>query len=211
VNVKRKVLIAGVTALVLTAGASVATAAVLSGGPVDSSGFIHGCWSNRALNGSHAFVLQDAGTSCPKGTTAISWNMQGPSGLTGSPGPAGPTGPAGAAGPTTAGPGGLNVTVVTDGDSNVGDDYDFATAECPASAPYVLGGDASSIPPAGALTASEPYDFTTGATVNGTNTLTPFTGAEVSGDRYGWVATIPQGSQSTAANGGLDVYAICSA
>ncbi len=222
-NVKRKVLIAGVTALVLTAGASAATAAVLSSGPVDSTGVIHGCWTNKALNGSHAFVLQDAGASCPKGTTAISWNMQGPSGLTGSPGPAGPTGPAGAAGPagptgpagaagpTTAGPGGLNATVVTNTQGNIGVDYDFATAECPASAPYVLGGDASSIPPAGALTASEPYDFTTGATVNGTNTLTPFTGTEISGDRYGWVATSPQGSGSTAANGGLDVYAICSA
>jgi len=104
----------------------------------------------------------------------------------------------------------LDVTVVTNTQGNIGVDYDFATAECPASAPYVLGGDASSIPPAGALTASEPYDFTTGATVNGTNTLTPFTGTEVSGDRYGWVATTPQGSGSTAANGGLDVYAICS-
>ena len=85
------------------------------------------------------------------------------------------------------------MTVVTDGDSLIGDDYDLATAECPASAPYVLGGSAVSIPPAGALTASEPYDFTAGAAVNGTNPITPntaFTGTEVSGDRYGWVATI---------------------
>jgi hypothetical protein len=50
--------------------------------------------------------------------------------------------------------------------------------------------------------ASEPYDFTAG---------TPVTGAEVSGDIYGWRALIPQGSQSTAANGGLTVYAVCSA
>jgi len=217
IRIRRRIVIAGVTALVLTAGASAATAAVMSSGPVDSSGVIHGCWTNAELNGSHAFVLQDAGASCPRGTTAISWNMQGPTGPAGAEGPAGATGPAGPAGPsgpagpTTAGPGGLNVTVVTDGDSYIGVDYDFAGAECPASAPYVLGGHASSIPPAGALTASEPYDFTTGATVNGTNTLTPFTGTEVSGDRYGWVATIPQGSQSTAAKGGLDVYAICSA
>ncbi len=203
IRIGRKTIIAGVTALALTAGASAATAAVLSSGPVDGSGVIHGCWTTKGpLNGSHVFRLEDAGASCPTGTTAISWNMQGPEG---------PTGPTGPAGPTTAGPGGLNVTVVTDGDSAIGDDYDFAGAECPASAPYVLGGDASSIPPAGALTASEPYDFTTGATVNGTNTLTPFTGPEVSGDRYGWVATIPQGSQSTAAKGGLGVYAICSA
>ncbi len=215
-DVKRKVIIAGVTALVLTAGASAATAAVLSSGPVDSTGVIHGCWSNTALNGSHAFVLQDAGTSCPKGTTAISWNMQGPEGPEGPAGPSGPAGPAGAAGPsagpsgsTTAGPGGLNVTVV-DGDSYIGTDYNFGVAECPASEPYLLGGGASSIPTAGALTASEPYDFTTGAAVNGTNALTTqFSGAEVSGDVYGWAATSPQGSQSTGTDGGLLVYAVC--
>ena len=74
-----------------------------------------------------------------------------------------------------------------------------------------MGGYAISVPPAGALTASEPYDFTTGTPVNETGTLTPFTGAEVSGDTYGWVATMPYGSQSTGLNGGLDVYAICSA
>lgn len=82
-NMKRKVIIAGATALVLTAGASVATAAVISGGPVDSSGVIHGCYTNRALKGSHVFVLQDAGTSCPRGTTAVSWNEQGPAGTSG--------------------------------------------------------------------------------------------------------------------------------
>jgi hypothetical protein len=220
----------GATTLVLAAGASIAAAAVTSSpSPVDNSGVIHGCWTKAELNGSHVFVLQDAGTTCPRGTTAISWNQagaQGPAGpvgpagaagptgatgLTGPQGPAGPTGATGPAGPSTAGPGGLDVTVVTDTQGNIGIDYDFAAAECPASAPYVLGGDASSIPPAGALTASEPYDFTAGAAVNGTNTLTPFTGTEVSGDRYGWVETIPQGSQSTAANGGMDVYAICSA
>jgi hypothetical protein len=143
-NVKRKVIIVGAAALVLTAGASVATAAVMSSGPVDSAGVIHGCWSNAALNGSHVFVLQDAGASCPKGTTAISWNQQGPAGptgpagsagLTGSPGPAGPTGPAGSAGPTTAGPGGLNVTVVKNTQGGIGTEYDSATAVCPASAP----------------------------------------------------------------------------
>jgi hypothetical protein len=47
------------------------------------------------------FVLQDAGTSCPKGTTAISWNQTGPAGPAG---PAGTTGPAGAIG--SAGPAG---------------------------------------------------------------------------------------------------------
>jgi hypothetical protein len=52
------------------------------------------------------------------------------------------------------------------------------------------------------LTVSEPYDFTTD---------TPVTGTEVSGDMYGWRMEIPQGSQSTATNGGMNVYAVCSA
>jgi hypothetical protein len=194
IRIGRKTIIAGVTALALTAGASAATAAVMSSGPVDGSGVIHGCWTTKGpLNGSHVFRLEDAGASCPTGTTAISWNMQGPEG------PAGPSGPAG---PTTAGPGGLNVTVVKNTQGGIGTEYDSATAVCPASAPYVLSGEAVSIPPAGALTVSEPYDFTTG---------TPVTGAEVSGDIYGWQMEIPQGSQSTAANGGMTVYAVCSA
>jgi hypothetical protein len=209
IRIGHKIIIAGATALILAAGAGVATAATMSSpSPVDSSGVIHGCWTNAEINGSHFFVLQDAGTSCPKGTTAISWNQQGPAGPTG---PAGPAGPTGAAGPTTAGPGGLDVTVVTDGDSYIGDDYDFATAECPASAPYVVGGEASSVGGAGGLTASVPYDFTTGLPVNGTNPITGFTGAEVSGDAYGWVGTIPYGSQTTGLDGGLTVYALCSA
>jgi hypothetical protein len=98
-DVKRKVIIAGAATLVLTAGASVATAAVMSSGPVDSSGVIHGCWSDKAINGSHVLVLQDAGTSCPNGTTAISWNQSGPQGPAGPPGPQGATGPAGPSGP----------------------------------------------------------------------------------------------------------------
>lgn len=103
----------------------------------------------------------------------------------------------------------LKLTVVTDADSLIGEDYNFAVAECPVNAPYLVGGDGVSIPPAGALTLSGPYDFTTGAAVNGTNAITTFSGAEVRGDRYGWVAEIPQGTQSTGAKGGLDVYAVC--
>jgi hypothetical protein len=96
----------------------------------------------------------------------------------------------------------LNVTVVTNTQGNIGTQYDWADARCPASAPYVLSGEAVSAPPAGPLTVSEPYDFTTG---------TPATGAEVSGDLYGWRMEIPQGSQSTLTNGGMTVYAVCSA
>jgi hypothetical protein len=79
--------------LVLGTG-STAAYATLAGGPVDSSGVIHGCWTNAAINGTHVFVLQDAGTTCPKGTTAISWNQQGQQGPSAPPGP-GPAGPAG--------------------------------------------------------------------------------------------------------------------
>ena len=38
--------------------------------PVDSSGVVHGCRTNTAIKGWHAFVLLDAGTTCPKGTMA---------------------------------------------------------------------------------------------------------------------------------------------
>jgi hypothetical protein len=66
-RVGRSVIIVGTSALVLAAGSGIATAAVMSGSsPVDSSGVIHGCWTNGEINGSHAFVLQDAGISCPK-------------------------------------------------------------------------------------------------------------------------------------------------
>jgi hypothetical protein len=209
IRISRRIIIAGATTLVLAAGTSIAAAAAMSSAsPVDSSGDIHGCWTNSGLNGSHVFVLQDAGTSCPKGTTAISWNEQGPAGSTGPTGPAGPSGPAGStgssasAGPTTAGPGGLNVTGVQSGDTRIGTQYDAANARCPASAPYVLGGDAWSVAPAGPVIETGPYDFTTDTQV---------TGAEVPGDIYGWRAEIPLGSQSTAANGGLYMYAICRA
>lgn len=87
---------AGAAAVLAIGGTAAAT--VISG-PVDGSGVVHGCYSSAAIKGSHVIVLQDAGTTCPNGTTAVSWNQQGPAGATG---PAGPTGPAGATGP--AGP-----------------------------------------------------------------------------------------------------------
>jgi hypothetical protein len=105
----RTIGLAGVSALVLVAGGTAAGAAVAAG-PVDGSGVIHGCYTNAAINGSHALVLQDAATNCPRGTTAISWNVQGPAGpagpagAAGAAGPAGPTGPPGPSGP--AGPSG---------------------------------------------------------------------------------------------------------
>jgi hypothetical protein len=131
----KSMVIAGGAALVLLAGGTAAGAAIASG-PVDGSGVIHGCWTNTAINGSHAFILQDAGTACPNGTTAISWNQtgpQGPAGPAGATGPAGPkgdagpvgapgpTGPAGPAGPVgNTGPPGTGATVATlaSGDTN---------------------------------------------------------------------------------------------
>jgi hypothetical protein len=79
---------AGVVALL--AGSAVAAATVLSQpSPVSSTGVIDGCWTNAEINCSHIFVLQDQGTTCPKGTTPISWNESGPADPTGAPGPSG--------------------------------------------------------------------------------------------------------------------------
>ena len=90
---RKTLLIAGATMLLVGGGGIAAYATVLN--PVSSSGVIYGCYANAAVNGSHLLVLQDTGTSCPKGTTAISWSQTGPSGAAGSPGPAGPSGPTG--------------------------------------------------------------------------------------------------------------------
>jgi hypothetical protein len=76
-------------------------------------------------------VLQDANANCPRGTTAISWNQTGPAG------PAGPAGATGPAGPSTAGPSGLDTTIV----STTGQGSAFA--HCPADHPIVLSGGAS--------------------------------------------------------------------
>jgi Collagen triple helix repeat (20 copies) len=92
--------IGGATALVLAGAGTAAGAAIV--GPVDSSGAIHGCYTNGAVNGSHVFVLQDSGTSCPKGATAISWSQQGTQGPAGAAGPAGLQGPPGPKGDTGA-------------------------------------------------------------------------------------------------------------
>lgn len=78
----RSVLLAIGAAIALIVGGGAAYAAI-SGGPVDSSGVIHGCFTSKAVNGSHVLVLQDAGTSCPRGTTAVSWNEAGSAGTTG--------------------------------------------------------------------------------------------------------------------------------
>lgn len=89
IKIQSKFVVVGAATLVLGAGTGIAAASMrTSPSPVDSSGTVHGCWTNRAVNGSHVFVLQNAGTQCPKGTTAISWNEEG------RPGPPGPSGQA---------------------------------------------------------------------------------------------------------------------
>jgi hypothetical protein len=99
----RRIILTVAAALALVAGGTAAGAAIASG-PVDSSGVVHGCYTTNAIKGSHFFVLQDAGTNCPRDTTAIMWNQQGrqgPQGSAGSQGPqgvAGPQGPAGTSG-----------------------------------------------------------------------------------------------------------------
>jgi Collagen triple helix repeat (20 copies) len=91
--------IGGAIALTIGGGTAYATIAAT---PVSSSGVISGCYTNAAVNGSHVIVLQDQGTSCPKGTTAVSWNQTGPAGATGATGATGSTGSAGPIGPTGA-------------------------------------------------------------------------------------------------------------
>lgn len=81
----RTVLIGTGAALALVAGGTAAYA--VTSGPIDSSGVIHGCYTTTATNGSHKIVLQNVGTSCPSGTTAIKWNQKGPAGPPGPPGP----------------------------------------------------------------------------------------------------------------------------
>ena len=82
------VLIGTGAAVALVAGGTAAYA--VTTGPIDSSGVIHGCYYPANKGGSHKLVLQNAGTSCPTGTTAIKWNQKGPAGPTGPRGPAGP-------------------------------------------------------------------------------------------------------------------------
>lgn len=166
---KRMALGATGLAAALVIGGGSAFAAV-SSPVVDSGGVVHGCVTNAELNGSHVLVAQDAGTACPKGTTAIQWNQQGPAGPAGAAGPAGPagdtgaqgpkgdtgdtgpqgppgndgaTGPQGPAGPSTAGPAGLDVTIVAATQKAVDGGSAGAVAQCPGSHPYLVGGASS--------------------------------------------------------------------
>jgi hypothetical protein len=103
-HLPRSVLAISMGAALLIGGGSAAFA-MITAGPV-SGGVIYGCYKTAATEGSHTLVLQNTGTRCPAGDTAIKWNQQGPAGpqgpkgATGATGPAGPQGPAGQTGPT---------------------------------------------------------------------------------------------------------------
>lgn len=139
-RVSRIIIAAGAGLGLLAAGtaAGAAVGAAIAASPI-SKGIVHGCYTSRATRGSHTVVLQNVGTRCSRGTTAISWNQKGQRGATGATGARGATGaqgPAGPAGPSTAGPNGLDVRVIPQTSTNVFE----AVAICPASHPYVLGG-----------------------------------------------------------------------
>jgi len=107
---KRAALVAGAASVLALAGGGTAFAAggstalndalaVVTGSPISSSGVISGCYTTKAVSGSHALVLQNVGTTCPSGTTAVTWNQTGPAGPAGATGAIGPAGPQGPAGP----------------------------------------------------------------------------------------------------------------
>jgi hypothetical protein len=87
-------MITGAAVVALLSGGAAAGAAAV--GPIDSSGVIHGCYYPANTNGSRKIVLQNTGTNCPRGTSAIKWNRTGPAG------PAGPAGPPGIPGVSQA-------------------------------------------------------------------------------------------------------------
>lgn len=166
----RNFVIATGTVIALVAGGTTALAATMAAkGPIDSSNVVHACYNNKATKaGSYSVTLQDSTTTCPNGTTAISWNQvgqtgpagapgptgaagadgaTGPAGADGAPGPAGPAGPAGPTGDTGAtgatGPAGP----ATAGSSGLDVTLVISTAGtgtasafCPASHPFVVGG-----------------------------------------------------------------------
>jgi hypothetical protein len=79
---KRIVFLSLVGALLLTLVGSIVYANI-----PDPNGVIHGCYTNQTFDGVHAIGVLDTAKNptCPKNTTAISWNQQGPKG---DPGPA---------------------------------------------------------------------------------------------------------------------------
>ncbi len=98
---------------IMAAAGLIAAGAAITLAATSSSSVIRACANNKT----HVLSLR-TGTSCPSGTTGISWNQKGP------------------AGPSTAGPTGLDVRWVSAMTTGTG----TATARCPANHPYLLGG-----------------------------------------------------------------------
>jgi hypothetical protein len=115
----RIMIIAASATLALT-GAGAAGAAIAAS-PVSPGGTIDGCYTNAAVNGTHAVVLENQGITCPSGTTAVNWNEQGPAGPAGTQGPAGAQGPAGPAGTANVDYGTITISVT----------YGTGLAPCP--------------------------------------------------------------------------------
>ena len=92
--------ILAVTGICAAAAAGGGTAyAAVSSSIVSSGGVIHGCVSNADVSGTHVLLVHDTSRNCPRGTTELDWNQQGPAGPAGRKGDTGATGPAGPAGP----------------------------------------------------------------------------------------------------------------
>jgi hypothetical protein len=149
---RRSRVVIGTAAGLLLVGGGTALGAVI--GPIDSAGVVHGCYTTAAINGSHAFVLQDDGTTCPRGTTAIQWNQTGQRGPAGADGADGADGAQGPPGPSTAGPAGLDTELVTYGPY---DNLTSLSGTCPADHPHILGGGGYT--ESGAITGSAPYEL----------------------------------------------------
>jgi len=86
---RRQVILLALLAAAVAAGATYAAIP-------DSSGVIHGCYTNKG--GILRVIDPSAGAKCTTLETALAWNQQGPKGNTGATGPAGPPGPTGPSG-----------------------------------------------------------------------------------------------------------------
>lgn len=96
--------IAGAMVAFLLVGGAVAWAAVPA-----ANGEITACYSNTT--GLMKVIDAEAGRTCGRGDTKLTWNQIGPPGPAGEPGPAGPAGPPGPEG--TQGPAGPGVKTVS--------------------------------------------------------------------------------------------------
>jgi hypothetical protein len=199
----RAINLVGGTIAVAAIGIGVTPAMAASSSIPGPSGVISGCYDSGGN-----LKIVDSSAPCPKGYTALPWSQQGaqgpkgdtgpagpagpqgPKGYTGPQGPAGDAGPAGPAGPpgsSTAGAGGLDITVVFN--QGTGEVFAF----CPDSHPYVTGGGAQ---PAG----SEPISWS----FPSDNGFRPILGQEQAGPShtYGWTGVAEN-------QGDISVYAIC--